>query len=104
MTPLHIEILLHYNRGVGDYRDGDFSATAVNEYIKQLESDELIAMAGKMSGDSIYKVTDRGMFFLDAICNLPLPAAKWEMKWEINWNESPIKNAQFFNLSSREKP
>jgi len=77
MTPLQIDILLHYRcRGV-DYREGDFSAPAVRDAI-----DEFLEFSGMLQesmddGDKKYELSDRGEFYVSALCDMPLPV--WAM-------------------------
>ena len=75
MTPLHIDILLHYYTRPGDYRDGDFSAPAVKEYVGWLAGNDLISSAHCKVEK--YEITDRGRALVDAICDTPLPINKW---------------------------
>lgn len=78
MSPLQIEILLHYYCSPGDYRDGDFSAPAVRETIDNFRGvDEMLR--GCESGSRTYRLTDRGLAYVDALMRLPLPRKVWAM-------------------------
>lgn len=80
MSPLQIEILLHYHWATDDFRGGDFSAPAVREAIDWFRGE-----AGMLENDlnslwsRTYRLTARGDAFIDHICSLPLPTCKWEV-------------------------
>lgn len=79
MTPLQIEILLHYSYGATDFRDGDFSAPAVRSAINVFKDMEGMLEVDHTTGNRAYRLTARGQAFVNHICNLPLPTIKWEM-------------------------
>lgn len=81
MTPLHIEMLLHYYTRPGDYRDGDFSASAVSEYLAQLLENGLIGPLQDEGPEerTAYQITDKGKFLVNVICNMPMPVQSWAM-------------------------
>lgn len=93
MTPLEIEILLHYHCRATDYRDGDFSAPAVKETIERFRADGLIAelifqpipKTGRGHAPAPrYALTERGQAMVDALCAVPLPS--WEPgRWITSW-------------------
>ena len=72
MTPLAIEILFHYHTRAVDYRDGDFSAPAVESTIKYFLENDLLKFPVKDSTVK-YETTERAKVYLEAICSLPLP-------------------------------
>jgi hypothetical protein len=82
MSPLEIEILLHYYCLPTDYRDGDFSAPAVKNAIERFR-DELNLLEPTQSMDVYhdphYRITERGRVFVEALCNMPLPVKQWVM-------------------------
>lgn len=79
LTPLEIEILLHYNCGASDFRGGDFSAPAVREAINKFRNDcELIEnWTNDACNTAAYRLTKRGQVFVDALCAVPLPVQVW---------------------------
>lgn len=74
MTPLQIEILLHYHCCPGDYRDGDFAAPAVREAIDGFRDAGLLKDSGQ---GRIYEPTDGVRAYVDALCAVPLPVLQW---------------------------
>lgn len=78
MSPLAIEILLHYGTRANDYRDGDFSATAVRELI-----DAFLGPLGLLQSSPMlhqtYTITERGHAYVDALCAMALPICRWEI-------------------------
>ena len=75
-TPLHIEILIHYNAISTDYRDGDFSAPAVSEYINQMTDAGLLHMFG--TNNIKHKITTKGRAVVEYMCNTPIPVQEWK--------------------------
>lgn len=77
MTPLQIEILLHYNCGSTDYRDGDFSAPAVSEALRQFQVEDLLEPTFKTGVGVMpqpkFALTDRGSAYVAALQAVPLP-------------------------------
>lgn len=77
MTPLEIEIVLHYHSRANDYRDGDHSVPAVSDAIAhfcgafELLEETPLGMGAK------YRLTDRGRVYAEALVKLPLPALRW---------------------------
>lgn len=78
MSPLQIEILLHYYCRSGDYRENDFSAPAVREAIDNFRGREDMLCPCE-SGSRSYRLTERGQAFVDALQRLPLPRRVWVM-------------------------
>lgn len=82
MTPLQIEILLHYYTRTDDYREGDFSAPAVCEAINDFRDrpdGPLISQEQVICRHACYALTERGKVFVEAILSLPLPVQEWVM-------------------------
>ena len=82
MTPLEIDILLHYYTTPVDYRDGDFSAPAVRKAVDEFVADGLLRPTKQKSGGIgplSYETTERAQVFLQALCALPLPELRWVM-------------------------
>jgi len=78
MTPLEIDILLHYYCRAVDYRDGDFSAPAVRSAIDMFRG-ELELLKPCDEGGKTYQLTARGLVYVQALQNVPLPVQKWVM-------------------------
>lgn len=78
MTPLKIEILLHYRVSGTDFRDGNFSAPAVREAINWFISESLLKTAVRSDGRR-YALTERGEVYVTALCDMPLPIQTWAM-------------------------
>lgn len=79
MTPLELEILLHYYSRAIDYREGDFSSSAVEEAICKFINEGMLEDRKADDPKWKYKMTHKGYFFIDYIRNVPLP----EMYWRI---------------------
>ena len=78
MTPLQLEILLHYYACANDFRDGDFSAPAVREAIDRFKDGEMLTIDdGK--GVATYMLTERGRVYVEAVLAVPLPERRWVM-------------------------
>jgi hypothetical protein len=77
MTPLQIEILLHYWSRAEDYRQGDFSAPAVREAIDWFMHEGMLER--NMSADRLtsYRTTDRAQAWIRHVTDLPLPTMTW---------------------------
>lgn len=81
MTPLLIEIFLHYACRGDDYRDGDFSAPAVREGIDWLRDEAKLIEARNPSLciKNMYQLTPRGDVYFAALTSVPLPVQVWIM-------------------------
>lgn len=84
MTPLQIEILLHYNSRAADYRNGDHSAPAVKDALNWFLEMDVIRHHGfkpEYFGDGQlkvrYELTSRGKAFVEYLQMIPLPTASW---------------------------
>ena len=83
MTPLEIEILLHYYTRSNDYRDGDFSFPAVRETLDCFREDlnliEYWPEDDNTRPDQTYRLTERGRIYAEALKAVPLPIQIWVM-------------------------
>lgn len=85
MTPLELEILLHYHARTDDYRDGDFSALAVRRAIDKFRDRENLIEEWPMAEKQLaqahqcYRLTQRGRVFVEALKEVPLPQQVWVM-------------------------
>lgn len=77
MTPLEVEILLHYHSRVSDYRDGNFSAPAVRDAI------DAFGKSGYLTPGTVrkYDPTEKLHAHVAAICSVPEPIQHWEIPW-----------------------
>lgn len=78
MSPLEIEILMHYASKAGDYRDGDHSSEAVRRCIGVFLDRGLLE---RREGNPCYRATEGTHMYVDALCEVPLPVQKltWVM-------------------------
>lgn len=74
MTPLQIEIMLHYHCCASDYRDGDFSAPAVRDAIDDFRARGLLKESGNKR---VYEPTEGVRLYVDALCAVPAPVQRW---------------------------
>ncbi len=86
MTPLEIEIILHYYCSAEDYRNGDHSAPAVKCALNRFLEDGLLVHEGfnveRFDDGRIrarYKVTDRALTYIAALESVPFPNQVWRM-------------------------
>lgn len=70
MTPLHIEILLHYYSSPTPFPG---SSQAGDEYTTDLHNCGLIDPCG----NGVYKTTQKGDAHVEQLCQLPLPTQVW---------------------------
>lgn len=76
MTPLQIEILMHYHCRTDDYRNGDFSASAVREAIDEFRNMGFLRDSGERR---IYEPSDGVRLYVETLCTIPLPVQRWVM-------------------------
>lgn len=93
MTPLLIEIVLHYHCRADDYRGGDYSAPAVREGIDWLRDEARLIEFVPEDARSLsrgtwgyipaaYRLTERGKTYVEALQSMPLPVQVWVMPKE----------------------
>jgi hypothetical protein len=72
MTPIALEIIIHYHYSPEQYRSGDFSAPAVREAIGYFEECGLLEEDYKEGGG--YSITEKGRFYVEeGLCQVPFP-------------------------------
>lgn len=81
MTPLQLQMLLHYHCIARPYgwNDPDHAnSDAVNRQRRILVGGDMLV---EMSGEIGYRLTERGKFFIEHICSLPSPepVRGWKM-------------------------
>lgn len=79
MSPLGIQIMLHYYCMTNDYNhDGicgsPAHAPAVRDMIRDLMHSEMLTVGQR---DTKYAITDRGRAYVDFLCEVPFPIVKW---------------------------
>lgn len=77
MTPIKLEILMHYDRCLDDYRNGDFGNADVRYAIDDLVKAKLIDPTP--SKYASFVLSDRGRCYVDALLAIPLPVPVWAM-------------------------
>lgn len=87
MTLLEIQMLIHYHCVTTDFRDGDFTAPAVRDAIDSFRDDLGLLESipeeehdGTMKELPMYRITERGTVFVEALKELPLPKQIWVME------------------------
>ena len=76
MTPLMIEILIHYYCRVDDFRDLD--APAVKDAIDYFLDNGLIKINTNTKYYGVYTGNQDALkVYIEALCNVPLPELKW---------------------------
>jgi hypothetical protein len=87
MTPLGINILLHYHSRVDDYggESRNWSAPAVVEMIDYFLKHGLLEHKFYEKGTAVvkYKITKMGHEYVEqGLCRVPLPVNEWRIPWE----------------------
>lgn len=82
MSPLDISIAIHYHcRAKVDFRDGDFSAPAVQQSLDCFVDLGLLRRTHeneqKLLDRRHYEPTEGLAVWVDALCAVPLPKQKW---------------------------
>lgn len=78
MSPLEIEIMLHYFSGNADYMDGGWEPGC------QIENCINMFVAGgylvpHTDIDRLYEITEGGKVYVHALMEVPLPTQVWQM-------------------------
>lgn len=77
-SPLAIEIALYYWTHPGDYRAGDFSASAVQQTIDDfVEAGLLTTERSDHHWDARFYTTDGMEAYIEALRSVPLPIQIW---------------------------
>lgn len=96
MSPLHINILLHYYTRPTDYAAHVFSSEpehansgAVAEFIEFFVSEGLLSCrygdvpwairqsVNNRSDGAMFKITDKGIAMVEALCAVQIPVCRW---------------------------
>lgn len=83
MTPLDLEVILHYHYSQEDFPRlvaGD-AAPAVIEAVSRHEGVGLLELnpTQSVAQPSVYRITAMGRAFVQALCNTPLPVRCWKV-------------------------
>ena len=106
MTPLQIEILLHYHSRADDYRNGNHSAPAVREALDWFLKEEIIRHEGftpeRFQDGTLkarYALTSRGAAFVEYLTFVPLPMPSWSFgQPPVRYMISPAERATTENM------
>lgn len=78
MSPLQVQIMLHYRCCADDFRNGDFSAPAVRREIDNfVKSGMIFLQPTRLGCHTTYAITEKGTAYTDAVCAIPEPVCKW---------------------------
>lgn len=83
MTPLKLEILMHYHRNVADRADDD---PAVKSAVLDLLNVALLERTGKI--DPAFTLAERGRTYVEAVLATPLPVPAWKMPPVEDWQKA----------------
>ena len=75
MSPLQISIAIHYYASATDFRNGDFSAPAVDDTIAFFLKHGMLCLVD--DPDRKYGPTDRLAAYVSHLCKIPLPSRSW---------------------------
>lgn len=78
LTPLHLEIVLHYYSRAEDMTNA--TAPAVLGYTKHLLSEGILEDTDG-HGPTSYRVSQKGEFWLMNLLCVPFPHQRWEIEW-----------------------
>jgi len=70
MTPLEIQIMLHYYYSPNDY---NLQPPAVQEAVARFLDKDLL----RLGSITLYEITERGMAYVEMLKKVPLPICKW---------------------------
>ena len=88
MSPLGIEILLHYHCIASDHRACVENVPIWPEIRDWLLKEGLVKTPSKVSSRT-YDLTERGEVYIRALLNTPLPVQRWAMpSTDVNLGES----------------
>lgn len=81
MTPIEIDILLHYYVSPEEYRNGDIGAPAVLDALKKFVSRGLIVKRTVPNEyGALYEGNSAALkVYVETLCAVPLPVQKWVM-------------------------
>lgn len=77
MNPTEICLLLHYYAFSGDHEAAGRNAPGWQVAFDRLVSGGMLLV--RAGGDTTYKITDRGLAYVEALRRVPLPVQRWVM-------------------------
>lgn len=75
MTPLHLEIILHYATLADDFDAHRIKLPVVSGAITWLFSEGMLEPGDKL----MWQITDKGKFWLEHLLTIPFPELRWEI-------------------------
>lgn len=85
MSPLQIEICLWYYTRQGDWESpGDFVDEMVEKGLLENNSD----------ATAVYKLTEKGSVYVEALQNMPLPVKRWEIPEYEKMSDAEVQEAK----------
>lgn len=79
VTPLHLEIVMHYHTRGDDMVNLD--APAVKDYVKDLLLTGMLEDTSREAGTlQSYRTTERGKVWLDYLLKVPFPVPSWRVE------------------------
>lgn len=79
MSPLQIKLLLHIYCCRAPFEGPTVGSAPHNEALLWFLKEGLIEKVPELQAenDNGYEVTEKGRFYCEAICNIPLPVTQW---------------------------
>lgn len=103
MTPLEIEVLLHYYSRSTDYRGGDFSAPAVRDAINGYLANGLLEKTnGCPDATPLLRITSAGNRLVKALQQAPLCALVETMNSQREGHQASAHDLQMPSMSLRD--
>ncbi len=81
MTPLQIEILLHYHTRPGDHPDAARPPPPYDDAFNYFLRNGYLIPKNSATTPG-YKATEKLHVYCEALCNVPEPVQKWVIKYE----------------------
>ena len=80
MTPLQIEIMLHYHTRTTDYggADDNFTSESVQGALIGFRLDGMLA-DNRCHGDTTYEITDKGRAYVAGLTKVNMPECHWHI-------------------------
>lgn len=91
MTPLKIEILLHYHYSTEDFQDSPAAQTAINEFVK------LGILQRQLMSSKIKPVREALDLYIKELLAVKLPTQKWVIEEEQKMTAKSILHHSFEN-------
>lgn len=72
ISPIILQMIIHYCVCCDDFREGDLSAPAVRDGLAILIAEKMLSVNDKQ-GNPKYRATDKAKYYLNYICQTPFP-------------------------------